>query len=173
MAHRGAVESGIGGAAVLGSGIDMVYPASNRPLAGKILEKGGVLLSEYAPGTAPARWRFPARNRIIAGLCRGTLIIEAGEHSGALITAQFALDEGRDLWVARVGVDSPLGGGTRRLASDGAPVLENAAQLLAEWRCPSPGKDEKTPPKKAPRTEGEALAFSFMNDILHIEGTEN
>ncbi|MDR1210987.1 MAG: DNA-processing protein DprA [Spirochaetaceae bacterium] len=170
MAHRGAVDGGPGGIAVLGSGIDMVYPASNRALAGKILERGGALLSEYAPGTVPARWRFPARNRIIAGLCRGTLIVEAGEHSGALITAQFALDEGRDLWVARAGFDSPLGGGTRRLASDGAPVLENAAELLAEWQyAPSAAR---ALPRREPCSTGEALAFSLMEDILRIQKTE-
>jgi DNA processing protein len=172
MAHRGAVDGGPGGVAVLGSGVDMIYPASNRSLAGKILEKGGALLSEYVPGTVPAKWHFPARNRIIAGLCRGTLIIEAGEQSGALITAQFALDEGRDIWVARIGLDSPLGGGTRRLASDGAPVLENAAELLSEW-----GLSEKStvPAKADPETRrlpaGEALALSLMEDILHIHET--
>ncbi|MDR0388633.1 MAG: DNA-processing protein DprA [Spirochaetaceae bacterium] len=185
MAHRGAVDGASECVAVLGSGVDMVYPASNRGLAGKILEQGGALLSEYVPGTAPARWRFPARNRIIAGLCRGTLIIEAGEHSGALITAQFALDEGRDLWVARAGIDSPLGEGTRRLASDGAPVLENAAELLSEWQYAPPAEktfsnkalsekdfSEKEFSKTAPCTEGEALAFSLMKDVLHIHKTE-
>jgi DNA processing protein len=116
LAHRGNLEGGGPTAAVLGSSPDQIYPASNRPLARRIVEGGGVILSEYPPGTGPFKWNFPARNRIIAGLARGTLIVEAPEKSGALITAAFALELGRDLWVARAGTASPRGAGNRRLA---------------------------------------------------------
>ncbi|MDR1362541.1 MAG: DNA-protecting protein DprA [Spirochaetaceae bacterium] len=86
--------------AVLGSSVDEVYPATNRCLARRIVETGGVLLSEYPPGTPPAKWRYPARNRIISGLCLCSIVVEAGEKSGALITAGFALEQNRDLYVA-------------------------------------------------------------------------
>jgi DNA processing protein len=133
LAHRGNLEGGAPTAAVLGSGLDWVYPASNRGLARRILENGGALLSEYPPGTPARKWHFPARNRIIAGLARGTLLVEAPAASGALITARFALDQGRDLWVASAGVNSPRGEGCRNLAQEGAPVITRGEDILNEW----------------------------------------
>jgi DNA processing protein len=133
LAHRGNLEGGGRTAAVLGSGLDQVYPGANRMLARRIIEGGGVLLSEYPPGTEPRKWNFPARNRIIAALARGVLIVEAPAASGALITAQFALEMGRDLWVASAGAASPLGAGTRKLAQEGARVIARAETVLEEW----------------------------------------
>jgi len=133
MAHRGNLEGGAPTIAVLGSGLDWVYPVSNRPLARRILENGGVLLSEYPPGTGPFKWNFPARNRIIAALARGVVIVEAPVKSGALITARFALEQNRDLWVASIGTVSPLGGGTAKLAEEGAPVITSGRDILEEW----------------------------------------
>jgi DNA processing protein len=143
MAHRGNLEGGGRTVAVLGSGLDEVYPGANRMLARRIVETGGVLLSEYPPGTEPRKWHFPARNRIIAGLARGVLIVEAPRSSGALITAQFALDQGRDLWVAGAdgasgsgAVDAgavPFGEGARLLAEQGGRVIAGAAAILEEW----------------------------------------
>ncbi len=133
MAHRGAVEAGGPTIAVLGSGLDRVYPASNRGLARRIVEGGGALVGEYAPGTPPLRFHFPARNRIIAGLARALVVVEAPERSGALISAEFALEGGRDLWVGSAGTASDRGGGTRRLAAEGAPVAASTADILAGW----------------------------------------
>ena len=134
LAHRGNLEGGGATAAVLGSGLDRIYPSSNRPLARRILETGGVLLSEYPPGTEPQKWRFPARNRIIAGLARGALIVEAPASSGALITAQFALEQGRDLWVGSSGASgAALGEGTMRLVREGARAVSSAGEILYEW----------------------------------------
>jgi DNA processing protein len=133
LAHRGNLDGGAPTVAVLGSGLDRVYPVSNRALARRIVESGGVLLGEYPPDTEPFRWNFPARNRIISGLARGVLIVEAPERSGALITAQFALDQGRDLLVASAGCASPLGAGTKKLADDGAPVISRGAEIFEEW----------------------------------------
>ncbi|MDR2740986.1 MAG: DNA-processing protein DprA [Treponema sp.] len=133
MAHRGNLAGGGKTLAVLGSGPDMVFPASNRGIARSILESGGALVSEYPPGTEPAKWRFPARNRIIAALARGVLIVEAPASSGALITARFALEQGRDLWVAAAGISSPRGEGTRALAEDGGRVIRRAGDIFAEW----------------------------------------
>jgi DNA processing protein len=128
--HRGNLEGGAGTYAVLGSGADEIYPASNRPLARRILETGGGILSEYPPGTAPRKWHFPARNRIISALARGTLIVEAPAKSGALITARFALEQGRDLWVAAAGLASE---GAARLAEDGAGIVYSAADIARDW----------------------------------------
>ncbi|MDR2211044.1 MAG: DNA-processing protein DprA [Spirochaetaceae bacterium] len=133
LAHRGCLEAGGCTAAVLGSSVDEVYPASNRGLARRILEAGGSLISEYPCGTGPRKWHFPQRNRIISGIARGTVIVEAPASSGALHTARFALEQGRDLFVASAGTASPLGEGTRRLARDGCRVISRAAEVLAEW----------------------------------------
>jgi DNA processing protein len=133
MAHRGCVDGGGTAAAVLGSGLDQVYPVSNRPLARRLLETGGVLFSEYPPGTKPYRWNFPARNRVISGLARGTVIVEAPARSGALHTARFALEQGRDLWAGKAGVSSRGGEGTRRLAEEGCKTVSSAAEILEEW----------------------------------------
>jgi DNA processing protein len=118
---------------VLGSAVDEVFPASNRDLARRILARGGSLLSEYDPGTKPRKLYYPQRNRIISGLARGTVIVEAPAASGALHTARFALEQGRDLFVASAGITSPLGEGTRALAKEGCPVISRAEDVLAEW----------------------------------------
>ncbi|MDR2783278.1 MAG: DNA-processing protein DprA [Treponema sp.] len=131
MAHRSCLETNAPTFAVLGSSPDKVYPIANRNLAKRILERGGGLLSEYPPGTGPAKWRFPARNRIISALARGTLVVEAPEKSGALITARFALEQNRDLWVTLTG--SPVGKGTEKLAEQGAKIITSAADILKDW----------------------------------------
>jgi DNA processing protein len=133
MAHRGCIAGGGATAAVLGSGLDQLYPVSNRPLAKRLLETGGVLFSEYPPGTKPYKWNFPARNRLISGLARGTVIVEAPARSGALHTARFALEQGRDLWAGKAGVDSRSGEGTRKLAEEGCKTVSSAAEILEEW----------------------------------------
>ncbi|GHT96500.1 DNA processing protein DprA [Spirochaetia bacterium] len=168
MAHRGAVEGGGLTIAVLGSGLDEVYPRTNRMLARRIIETGGALVSEYPPGTGPMKWHFPARNRIIAGLSRGTVIVEAPARSGALITAQFALEQGRDLWVASMGVASPTGEGTRKLAADGSRVISAAAAILREW-----GIESKSRASAGARNcaTGAALASSLANSLnIDVEG---
>ncbi|MCL2800740.1 MAG: DNA-processing protein DprA [Treponema sp.] len=135
MSHRGNLIGGAPGYAVLGSGIDEVYPSVNRPLAKRILDSGGALISEYHPGVRPCKWFFPARNRIIAALSRSVLIIEAPKKSGALITAAFALEQGKDLWVASSGVQEGGSGreGTIKLAIEGAPVINSACDILDKW----------------------------------------
>ena len=137
MAHRGNLEAGSPTVAVLGSSLDNVYPSSNRDLARRIIEGGGLIVSEYPPGTGPLKWNFPERNRIISALARGTVVVEAPEKSGALITAKFALDQGRDLWVDSVGLSSPRGKGTALLAEDGAGVISSADAILADWKLAS------------------------------------
>jgi DNA processing protein len=128
-AHRGALESGGITVAVLGCGIDRDYPAAHAELARRICERG-LIVSEYEPGIEPAPWRFPARNRIIAGLCSATLVVEARERSGALITADFALEEGRDVLAVPGEITSALSAGTNALLRLGATPVTCAADVL-------------------------------------------
>jgi DNA processing protein len=128
-AHRGALEAGGTTLAVLGCGIDRDYPAANAALAAEIAATG-LLVSEYGPGVEPAPWRFPARNRIIAGLAVATVVVEARERSGALITADLALEEGRDVYAVPGEITSALSTGTNRLLRLGAAPLLGAADVL-------------------------------------------
>jgi len=133
-AHCGALAAGGVTVAVLGCGIDMVYPRGNKSLAARLVGGGGCLVSEYAPGVNPARWTFPERNRIIAGLARSTLVVEAPEGSGALITSSFALEEGRDVYVAGAVRGSIRSRGSDALESDGAKVIESFQDIADDWR---------------------------------------
>ena len=130
-AHGGALEGGGPTVGVLGCGIDVVYPRSNRNLFGRVEQSGGIV-SEYYLGEAPLPWRFPARNRIIAGLADVLIVVEAAEKSGALITARHAMESGRDVWA----VPGPLGAaechGSNKLLSDGAGVLWDIQDFLDE-----------------------------------------
>jgi DNA processing protein len=128
-AHRGAVEGGGATVAVLGCGIDRVYPAAHSELARRILA-AGLLVSEYAPGVEPAPWRFPARNRIISGLTAATVVVEARERSGALITADLALEEGREVLAVPGEITSALSAGTNALLRNGATALTSTADVL-------------------------------------------
>jgi DNA processing protein len=128
-AHRGALEAGCATVAVLGCGVDRDYPAANRDLARRI-ETSGLIVSEYAPGVEPAPWRFPARNRIIAGLAAATAVVEARERSGALITADLALEEGREVFAVPGEITSALSAGTNALLRLGATPLTSPADVL-------------------------------------------
>ncbi|MFA6002171.1 MAG: DNA-processing protein DprA, partial [Thermoleophilia bacterium] len=131
-AHRGALESRGGSIAVLGCGPDIVYPATNRRLYASLL-KAGLVISEFPPGTKPRPWRFPARNRIISGLSRGVVVVEAKEKSGALITADFALDQGRDVFAVPGSIFSELSIGPNRLVSTGATIVTAAGDILEDY----------------------------------------
>jgi len=128
-AHRGALETDGHTVAVLGCGIDRDYPAVHAELARRIAERS-LLVSEYEPGIDPAPWRFPARNRIIAGLCAAAIVVEARERSGALITADFALEEGREVFAVPGEITSALSAGTNGLLRLGAAPLTNANDVL-------------------------------------------
>jgi DNA processing protein len=128
-AHRGAIDAGGHTIAVLGCGIDRDYPAAHASLAAAIAERS-LLVSEYEPGVDPAPWRFPARNRIVAGLAAATIVVEARERSGALITADFALEEGREVFSVPGEITSALSAGTNDLLRLGATPLTCAADVL-------------------------------------------
>jgi DNA processing protein len=131
-AHRGALEVGGRTVAVLGCGVDRDYPAAHRELARQICERG-LVVSEYAPGVEPAPWRFPARNRVIAGLAAVTIVVEARERSGALITADLALEEGREVFAVPGEITSGLSMGTNRLLALGATPLTHVDDVLRSF----------------------------------------
>jgi DNA processing protein len=139
-AHRGALEADGTTVAVLGCGIDRDYPAAHAELARRVAATG-LLVSEYAPGVEPAPWRFPARNRLVAGLCAATVVVEARERSGALITADLALEEGREVFTVPGEISSSLSAGTNALLKLGATPLTAASDVLAAY-----GIDEEPAP---------------------------
>ena len=145
-AHKGAVSvSADKTAAVCGCGVDTLYPAVNKKLAYGIISGGGCIMSEYPPGTPPEKWRFPERNRIISGLSKGVCVIEAPGKSGALITVEFALEQGRDVCFHSLALDFSKrleknikneddvfksATGVQRYIAEGAPVFDNAQKML-------------------------------------------
>lgn len=137
FAHRGALEGGGITVAVLACGLDRLYPQSNTRLAAHILERGGCIISEYPPTEPPLAYRFPQRNRLISGLARATLVVEAPKKSGALITADFALEQGRDVCVHSGMQESLQNVGGKKLAEEGAIPVAHASDLLREWADPS------------------------------------
>jgi DNA processing protein len=139
-AHRGALEAGGLTVGVLGCGIDRDYPASNAQLARRIEERG-LVVSEYEPGVEPAPWRFPARNRIIAGLCEAVVVVEARERSGALITADFALEEGREVFAVPGEITASLSAGTNALLKLGATPLTSSVDVLDSLGIDRPQSD--------------------------------
>ena len=151
-AHRGALRVGGRTLAVLGSGIDVIYPPENRRLAAEIAERGA-LLSQFAPGTPPLAHHFPLRNRVIAGLSLGVVVVEAAERSGALITARLAAEFGREVMAVPGPVTSPASRGAHALIRDGAALVERGEDVIAElparWReCVRPAvrRDEQVAP---------------------------
>jgi DNA processing protein len=138
-AHRGALSAGGVTVAVLGSGVDVIYPPEHAPLASAI-DAAGAVISELVPGTRPLPWFFPLRNRIISGLSRAVVVIEASEKSGSLITARCALDQGRDVLAVPGNVLSGRNRGAHALLRDGAKIVESADDILEELgMAPSPG----------------------------------
>lgn len=137
-AHRGALEAGGRTIAVLGCGVDVVYPPENRRLAARIAERGA-LLSQFAPGAPALAHHFPVRNRVIAGLALGVVVVEAAEQSGTLITAGHAGDLGREVMAVPGRAGAPSSRGTHRLIRDGAALVESwedvVALLPARWRA--------------------------------------
>jgi len=142
-AHRGALDAGGTTVGVLGCGIDRDYPAAHAELARRIAATG-LVVSEYAPGVEPRPWRFPARNRIIAGLCAATVVVEARDRSGALITADLALEEGREVFAVPGEIGSALSAGTNALLKLGASPLTSADDVLAAFGlAPAPGVEHE------------------------------
>ncbi len=131
-AHRAALATG-STVAVLGSGLSRIYPAVNARLADEISDKGGTIVSEYPLDATPAKWTFPQRNRIISGLSRGVLVIEAPHKSGALITARLALEQGREVFAVPGNITNTASAGTNALVKDGAKLVDSADDVVSEF----------------------------------------
>lgn len=151
-AHEGALDAGGSTIAVLGHGLDSVYPASNRGLADRI-RNCGLLLTEFTRGTPPRRGHFPARNRIISGLSVGVLVVEAARRSGSLITARLAGEQGREVFAIPGSIHNPMSRGCHQLIREGARLVESAGDIVSELapligHLKEPGDEEVTPRSK-------------------------
>jgi len=157
-AHQGALRTGRT-VAVLGCGVDVAYPAENRHLLAAIAEAGAVI-SEYAPGTAPLPGFFPARNRIISGLARGTVVVEAAARSGSLITAELALNEGRDVFAVPGSIYSPQSAGCHHLIQQGAKLVSGVGDILEEYNWKNDGR---IPENKLILSKDEAVVYAALS----------
>ena len=157
QAAWGALRAGFPTVAVLGGGVDVVYPTSNRSLYEAIL-RNGCILSEYPPGTRPTKWSFPKRNRIVSGLSCAVLAVEAPENSGTMITARLALEQGRDLFVVPGHIASASCAGSNALLRDGARIATTAWDILGEYEGLFPDKLHKAPApaRQMPKTPAPA-----------------
>jgi DNA processing protein len=164
-AHLGALEAGGVTLAVMGTGVDLVYPPQHVGLAHRIIEGGGALVSQFADGTAPRRQNFPARNWTMASLADLVVVVEAGEGSGALITAAAALGMNKEVLAVPGSVFSPLSVGTHGLLRDGAGLVQNARDVLAAL---GHGNEVLDDPLRPPGRLGIELAPARDGLLMHI-----
>ncbi|MCC6476484.1 DNA-protecting protein DprA [bacterium] len=169
-AHQAALDCGLTTHAVFGCGVDIIYPDHNKPLAEKILESGGSLISEYPPGTQPSAYTFPQRNRIIAGLCQATLVVEAPEKSGALITARLAGEYGREVAAVPGSIVGGRSNGCHELLKNGAALIDSAEDILSllKVRGPSPARLQSEQ-LTLPGPDGVLLGLLSASDSVHID----
>ena len=151
MAMQGALDADKPVVGVLGCGVDVVYPKTNKQLFSQVI-RSGCLISEYPPKTQPKPWHFPERNRIISGISNGLLVVEAPEKSGALITARLAADQGRDVFVVPGNIDVPTFVGSNRLLRDGAIAVSHGWDILSEYENLFPDKIRKFTGESAQRS---------------------
>jgi DNA processing protein len=157
-AHRGALSAGGVTLGIMGSGVDVMYPAEHAALA-RDMQQHGAVVSELVPGTPPLKQFFPMRNRIISGLSRAVVVIEAGEKSGSLITARCALEQGRDVLAVPGNVLSGRNRGAHALLKDGAKIVESADDILEELQMPSVGGESR---RDAPARAGQDPILALM-----------
>ncbi|MFH1188122.1 MAG: DNA-processing protein DprA [bacterium] len=171
LAHQTTLDNKGKTVAVLGGGIDKnsIYPSQNRYLAEKIIDSGGAIISEYKPKTLPMKLNFPARNRIISGLSLGTLIIEASEESGALITARFALEQNREVFAVPGSIYSPTSKGTNGLLKQGAKLVTCANDILETLNLDQL-QSVISSKKISPDTKEEEILLGFLSkEPTHID----
>lgn len=168
VAHSAALKAGGRTIAVLGSGVDYIYPSENRGLAEKMVASGA-LVSDYPVGTAPESTNFPPRNRIISGLSLAVVVVEAGETSGALITAEFAAEQGREVFAVPGNILAPQSKGTNRLVQNGALPLLTPQDLMQALNLTRVG-EQKAARKILPADAVEARLMDVLgNEALHVD----
>jgi DNA processing protein len=168
VAHQASLAAGGRTLAVLGSGVDQIYPPEHRNLAGQIVANGA-LLSDYAPGTPPEAANFPPRNRIISGLARAVVVIEAGQESGALITAAFAADQGREVFAVPGSIYAVQSKGTNLLIQQGARPLLTPQDILDTLKLGNVSQ-QQTARTVLPADEIEAQLYSLLRlEPLHVD----
>ncbi len=167
--HSGCVSVGGYGIAVMGNGIDMVYPASSKGTAHKLLDSGGTLVSEYPPGMSPCKYHFPERNRIISGLAQAVVVVQAPKKSGALITADFALEQGRELYIHKVGLKDIYGEGTTMLHEQGAVAIDSAYTVIKELRGGKMMNSVPSDNRKIDRHKTGGKPGHELADLLELE----
>lgn len=169
IAHQIAIDMGGRTIAVLGSGLDNIYPAQNRVLAGQIVNGQGAVISEYALGVKPDARNFPPRNRIISGLSLGVVVVEAGERSGALITANFALEQNREVFAVPGNINSPASKGTNRLVQQGAKSVLSVEDILEELNL-TMVLERVAVQKAVPDSAEEALILDHLtHQPIHVD----
>ena len=171
-AHQGALAARGATVAVLGSSIDLLYPEENQPLAEKMIESGGAILSEFPFGTPPGKYTFPLRNRIVSGLSEGVLVIEAGEKSGALITARLAGEQGRQVFAVPGRIDNPHSKGCHQLIKDGAHLVETVEDIFSELERLFPKQQIQPAGRKLPETitqEEKTILDALADEETHID----
>lgn len=175
LAMAGALTAGAEVVGVLGCGAEQIYPLSNRALFADT-QRFGCILSEFPPGTPPAKWTFPKRNRIISGLSNGVLVVEAPEKSGALITASLAVEQGRDVFVVPGNIDMPSFAGSNRLLREGATLASSGWDILSEYQALYPDKirrDESPAALRAYPQDMEESPALVAQKPRRPENTEN
>ena len=174
-AHRGALNGGGITVAVMGTGVDLVYPATNSKLAEEIVRASGALVSQFPDGTTPRRYNFPARNYTIAALSDAVVVVEAAEGSGALITAEAALDLHKEVMAVPGSIFSPLSVGTHGLIRDGAGLVQNARDVLAALNVSQEVLDDPLAPPKSLGfelpTQRDGI-LSHLSDVLALSAAE-
>jgi DNA processing protein len=170
-AHMGALAAKGRTAAVFGCSLDLIYPEENRALAERIVESGGVWLSEFPLGTTPDRQTFPMRNRIVSGLSEGVLVVEAGKESGAMITARMALEQGRQVFAVPGRIDNPHAQGCHQLIKEGARLVEGVGDVLHEFEYLFPPQElEKPRVLPADLTpEEKSIMEALDDDEMHLD----
>lgn len=171
LAHSKAVDTGGRTIAVLGSGLDKqsIYPADNRYIADKIISSGGAIISEFPPGSQPLKHHFPQRNRIIAGLSLGVLVVEAAEKSGALITARHALEQNREVFAVPGNIYSPVSVGPNRLIQMGAKAVTCAKDIIDTLDLADAAVQIEVK-KIIPESEEEKIVCSYLtHDPIYID----
>jgi len=168
IAHQAALQAGGRTFAVLGSGVDVIYPPEHRKLAAEIIRQGA-LISDYPVGTQPDGINFPPRNRIISGLSLATVVVEAGEKSGALITAEFAVDQGRDVFAVPGSILAAQSQGTNRLIEQGARPLLKMSEILETLKLEQIPEKQQTRKLNPMSMEEQRLLEQLSSEPVHID----